>query len=223
MFANVCYDIVDKKSPFANVCCPFLLQSGGALAAHSSTINLGWSWIMKIKMMIVMMIITMRMIMMIMKITFEKPLSATGWSQWLQVRQSGCHEAFKAWLIVNSHRGLWLSNQYGLHVKVLWGDLPNIKISSLLQFWKLERKGKEEGNLEHSANYELWTLGAARGKQNLQQILFWVHKIQEPGSRAGNTCAPQTQRRPPPRRVESTGRRRSTWNCLSCRQFEEKK
>ena len=29
--------------------------------------------------------------------TFEKPLSATGWSQWLQVRQSGCQEALSAW------------------------------------------------------------------------------------------------------------------------------
>ena len=28
--------------------------------------------------------------------TFEKPLSATGWSQWLQVKQFGCQEVLKA-------------------------------------------------------------------------------------------------------------------------------
>ena len=32
--------------------------------------------------------------------TFEKPLSATGWSQWLQVKQFGCQEVLKAWLII---------------------------------------------------------------------------------------------------------------------------
>ena len=96
--------------------------------------------------------------------------------------------------------------------------------------WQFESL-KERENLEYSANYELRTLGTARGKQNLEQFLFQVLKSRtwnslcsqnlEPGSHAGSTCAPQTQRRRRPRRVESTGHRRSTWCQWSCRQFEK--
>ena len=43
--------------------------------------------------------------------------------------------------------------------------------------WQFESL-KERENLENSTNYELRTLGTARGKQNLEQFLFQVLKIQ---------------------------------------------
>ena len=64
-------------------------------------------------------------------------------------------------------------------------------------------------HLQNPANNELWALGTARSKQNLETV-FSSSENREPESRAGSTCDPQTQRRRPPQRVESTGRRQSS-------------
>ena len=88
---------------------PIMTKTSCKCSAHLPA-SIGWrtldtqldhqslTMIMIVIMMMVLMIVIMMMmvLMMIIRITFEKPLSATGWSQWWQVRQSGCQEALRA-------------------------------------------------------------------------------------------------------------------------------
>ena len=121
----------------------------------------------------------------------------------------------------------WMSQGLIDHKSILftWFFSYSIKCPGSLKVWK---KGKTLStrpimNSEHLAQQganRTWNSFCFRfSKSRTWNSL--CSQNPEPGSHAGSTCAPQTQRRRRPRRVESTGHRRSTWCQWSCRQFEK--